>query len=105
MSICTWPVMSRPYLAWPHFPYKRRNCSVGGSKNGASAIVSCMGHLTSRFGKVSPHGRVKGSEMSSSALLSVFMMAAIELRGDWETVCREPYNGRIRTYIDPLHTK
>lgn len=32
------------------------------------ASVSCMGHLTSRFGKVSPQGKVMGWDSSSMAV-------------------------------------
>ena len=45
---------------------------TGGSKNGAWARVSCIGHLTRRFGSVRPHGRVKGRESRSMAVAVIW---------------------------------
>lgn len=41
---------------------------MGGSKLGGEAHVSCMGHLTSRFGNVKPHGKVSGAPIRSIAV-------------------------------------
>ncbi len=41
---------------------------MGGSKRGGTARVSCMGHLTRRFGRVSPQGKVIGWAINSIAV-------------------------------------
>ena len=48
--------------------YRFSNLSIGGSKKGAIASVSCIGHLTRRFGKVNPQGRVIGWPIRSIAV-------------------------------------